>query len=112
MNNLQAAVLSSALAFVAGIVAVGFVWLAPNAAPPAVTVNLMIRPPAPSPGAPAAVPVAVCGVLPSPQPTGSTSIAIVPASSATAPGRTHDLRRHCTKLLAAGCVAGSSVDIR
>jgi hypothetical protein len=64
-------VLSSALAFVAGIVAVGFVWLAPNATPPAVTVDLMIRPPAPSPGATAAVPVAVCGVLPTPQPTGS-----------------------------------------
>ena len=47
MNNLQAAVLSSALAFVAGIVAIGFVWLAPNAAAPAVTVDLMIRPPAP-----------------------------------------------------------------
>jgi hypothetical protein len=84
VNDLQAAVLSSALAFAAGVVAVGFVWLAPNAAPPAVTVNLMIRPPAPSPGAPAAVPVAVCGVLPTPQPTGSpASIAIVPSSSAT-----------------------------
>ena len=46
VDNLQAAVLSSALAFVAGIVVVGFVWLAPNAAAPAVTVNLMIRPPA------------------------------------------------------------------
>jgi hypothetical protein len=84
VNNLQAAVLSSALAFVAGIVAVGFVWLAPNAAAPAVTVNLMIRSPTPSPGATAAVPVAVCGVLPTPQPTGSpASIAIVPSSSAT-----------------------------
>jgi hypothetical protein len=84
VNDLQAAVLSSALAFAAGIVAVGFVWLAPNAAAPAVTVNLMIRPPAPSPGATAAVPVAVCGVLPTPQPTGSpASIAIVPSSAAT-----------------------------
>lgn len=59
MDNLQAAVLSSALAFVAAIVAAGFVWLAPNVAAPAVTVNLMIRPPTPSPGATAAVPVAV-----------------------------------------------------
>ena len=84
VNDLQAAVLSSALAFAAGIVAVGFVWLAPNAAAPAVTVNLMIRPPAPSAGATAAVPVAVCGVLPTPQPTGSpASIAIVPSASAT-----------------------------
>jgi hypothetical protein len=84
VNDLQAAVLSSALAFAAGIVAVGLVWLAPNAAAPAVTVNLMIRPPAPSPGGTAAVPVAVCGVLPTPQPTGSpASIAIVPSSSAT-----------------------------
>lgn len=54
VNNLKAAVLSSALAFVAGVVAVGFAWLAPNAAAPAVTVNLMIRPPTPSPGAAAA----------------------------------------------------------
>lgn len=84
VNNLQAAVLSSALAFAAGIIAVGFVWLAPNAAAPAVTVNLMIRPPAPSPGAAAVSPVAVCGVLPTAQPTGSpASIAIVPSSSAT-----------------------------
>jgi hypothetical protein len=59
VDNLQAAVLSSALAFVAAIVAAGFVWLAPNVAAPAVTVNLMIRPPTPSPGATAAVPVAV-----------------------------------------------------
>jgi hypothetical protein len=84
VNNLQAAVLSSALAFAAGVVAVGLVWLAPNAAAPTVTVDLMIRPPAPAPGASAAAPVAVCGVLPTPQPTGSpASIAIVPSSSAT-----------------------------
>jgi hypothetical protein len=84
VNNLQAAVLSSALAFVAGVVAVGLVWLAPNAAAPTVTVDLLIRPPAPAPGATAAAPVAVCGALPTPQPTGSpASIAIVPSPSAT-----------------------------
>ena len=83
VNNLQAAVLASALAFVASLVAVGFVWLAPSAAAPAVTVDLMIRP-TPAPGATAAAPVTVCGVLPSPQPTGSpASIAIMPSPSAT-----------------------------
>jgi hypothetical protein len=84
VTNLQKAVLSSAVAFVAGIIAVGFVWLAPTATAPAVPVTLTIRPPTPAPGATAAAPVTVCGVLATPQPTGSpASVAIVPSSTAS-----------------------------
>lgn len=83
VSNLRTAMFSSGIAFLAAAGAIGLVWLAPNAAPAPVTVNLMIRP-TPSPGVSAAAPVAVCGVLPTAQPTGSpASIAIVPSSSAT-----------------------------
>jgi hypothetical protein len=84
LDNLRAAMFWSAAAFVAGAVAVGFVWLAPSAAAPAAKVDLTVLQPTPAPDPTATVPVAVCGALPSPQPTGSpASIAIVPSTTAS-----------------------------
>jgi hypothetical protein len=83
-DNLRAALGWSALSFLAAVVAVGFVWLAPAAAVPGEKVDLDVLQPVPAANPTATVQVPVCGVLPTPQPTGSpASIAIVPVSAAS-----------------------------
>jgi hypothetical protein len=83
-DNLRAAVGWSAVAFIAGIGAVGLVWLSPNTPAPSAKVDLTVLQPAPSLHPTATVTVTACGILPSPQPTGSPpSIAFVPSPSAS-----------------------------
>jgi hypothetical protein len=83
-GSLRAALGWSAVAFVFGAAAIGVVWLAPPAAAPAAKVDLTVLQPTPAADPTATVPVAVCGALASPQPTGSpASIAIVPSTTAS-----------------------------